>query len=208
MNKSIILSNNLVYNNSISPTHALQEQFLDEPTSRLTYNSSSISQNYVIDSIDVPKVMISSSKEITIPLTILKNNSSLQAIVYYLREVCNLRFNEIALLLNRDQRTVWVTYANFKKKNKTDLASNTNISISASAMDYHISLPLNLFTSRTFSVLETIVFYLRTNYDLSFNQISEILGKNYRTIWTVYRRALRKLRKKTSEKNGVELSNK
>jgi len=55
------------------------------------------------------------------------------------------------------------------------------------------TLPLNIFTSRKFSILETIVFYLKNTQNLSFNQISELLGKNYRTIWTVYKRAMKKL---------------
>ena len=136
--------------------------------------------NYFIQAEDVS---LSDSKEIFIPLSVIKHHSSLEAIVLYLKDIYSLRFNEIAELLNRDQRTIWVTYANAKKKKIVlDLHNSSTL-----------TLPINMFTSRTFSVLETIVFYLRTSHNLTFNQISGLLNKNYRTIWTVYRRALKKL---------------
>jgi DNA-directed RNA polymerase specialized sigma24 family protein len=160
MNNTQILRNTTFYSDSINQT-----------TLNLTYK------------VNAQQLGISSSRETLIPLNILKHNSSLEAIVFYLKDVLNLKFNEIADLLNRDQRTIWVTYANAKKK-KIVLNVNENA---------QFSLPINMFVSRTFSILETIVFYLRTNNDLSFNQISELLGKNYRTVWTVYRRALKKL---------------
>lgn len=163
MNNNYILQNSLVYNNSDSLT---------------TKNI-----NYIVQTQHIPHVQISFSKETFIPLSILKNNSSLEAIVLYLKEVLNLRFNDIAKLLNRNQRTIWVTYATAKKKKIVLDLENTS----------QLNLPLNMFTSRNFSILETIVFYLRTNYALTFYQISALLGKNYRTVWTVYKRALRKI---------------
>jgi hypothetical protein len=160
MNNTQILRNTLFYTDLDSPTNL-----------NISYK------------INVQQSDISFSRETLIPLNIVKNNSSLEAIVFYLKDILHLKFNQIAELLNRDQRTIWVTYANAKKKK---IALNID-------EDSQFSLPLNLFVSRTFSVLETIVFYLRTNQNLSFNQISELLGKNYRTVWTVYRRALKKL---------------
>jgi len=161
----------------------------------LTYNSNSLTASIVsitspeihydvkVEQLYARKLHISFSKETSIPLSILKNNSSLEAIVLYMKDVLEIKFNRIAELLNRDQRTVWVTYANVKKK-KIILDANN---------DSNLNLPLSIFVSRSFSILETVVFYLRNNHNLSFNQISELLGKNYRTIWTVYKRALKKL---------------
>ena len=135
---------------------------------------------------------ISFSNEIFIPLNILHNHSSLEAIVLYLKENLKLKYNEISKLLNRNQRTIWVTYANAKKKK---VAFNLEDSS-------EIFLPLSIFLSRNCSILETIVFYLRTNHLLSFNQISHLLGKNYRTIWTIYRRALKKLESEMNKENN------
>lgn len=167
MSNNYLLQNGLIYNNSVSSTT----------------NNDNNNCNYIIKTPSISRAKISFSKEILIPLGIVKDNSSLEAIVLYLKEIRSLKFNEIANLLNRNQRTIWVTYANAKKKKVSFHLENTS----------QITLPLNIFTSRNMSILETIVFYLRTNYALTFNQISELLGKNYRTVWTVYKRALKKI---------------
>lgn len=152
--------------------------------------SSEISEiSYDFKLSDQSSLVLSSSKEILLPLSILKNNSSLEAIVKYLKEILNLKYSEIALLLNRNQRTIWVTYANSKKKNVLLDLDNSS----------EIFLPLNVFISRRFSILEAIVFYLKVNRALSFNQISLLLGKNYQTIWTIYRRLIVKLDMKKFE---------
>jgi DNA-directed RNA polymerase specialized sigma24 family protein len=173
MNNTYLLQNSLVYNNSNS----------------LITNDVNTNINYIEQKQHFQHIQISSSKETFIPLSILKNNSSLESIVLYLKEVLRLRFSDIAELLNRNQRTIWVTYTNAKKKKILFNLENTS----------QLNLPLSMFTSRNFSILETIVFYLRTTYTLTFNQISELLGKNYRTVWTVYKRALKKLNKNQHE---------
>jgi len=163
MNNNYLLQNNLLHNNSDS--FSTKDIIYAQPTTHIQH------------------IQILFSRDILIPLCILENNSSLEAIVLYLKEIKSLKFKDIAELLNRDQRTVWVTYSNAKKKKIVLNLENTS----------QLNLPLNMFTSRNFSILETIVFYLRTNYTLTFNQISDLLGKNYRTVWTVYKRALKKI---------------
>jgi DNA-binding NarL/FixJ family response regulator len=59
--------------------------------------------------------------------------------------------------------------------------------------EYSESIPVNIFVNRSLSILESIVIYLKSEYGFSFNEIATRLGKNYRTIWTVYKRALKKL---------------
>jgi hypothetical protein len=117
--------------------------------------------------------------EINIPLDIIKGNSSMRVIVYYLKENFDMNFKSISELLNRDQRTIWSSYHK---------ASNIQ---SYPASKY--SFPVDILRSRRLSVLESIVFYLRNELALTFNEIADELGKNYRTIWTVYRRALMKI---------------
>ena len=57
-------------------------------------------------------------KEIGLPTYILKDRSVsvLEAIVEYLKGNENLSFHEIALLINRDDRTIWTVYDRVKKK--------------------------------------------------------------------------------------------
>jgi DNA-directed RNA polymerase specialized sigma24 family protein len=121
------------------------------------------------------------NEAIHIPIAVIKNKSSLQATVVYMKDVLKLDFCDIARQLNRDDRTVWTTYHVGKSK----------ISISSSDKS-ELTIPVSIFTSRRLSVLESVVFYLKTNHDFSLNEIANLLGKNYRTIWTVYRRAMKK----------------
>ena len=54
-----------------------------------------------------------------IPVNIFSNTklSALEAIVSYLKEEFSLTYHEIALLLKRDDRTVWTVYQRAEKKN-------------------------------------------------------------------------------------------
>jgi hypothetical protein len=55
-----------------------------------------------------------------IPLRILQDRTVavLEAIVEYLKEEKGLKYSQIGLLLNRDQRTIWTVYSRVKKKRK------------------------------------------------------------------------------------------
>ncbi len=61
-----------------------------------------------------------SGNTLDIPLRILQDRTVavLEAIVEYLKEERDLRYSEIAELLNRDQRTIWTVYSRAKKKRK------------------------------------------------------------------------------------------
>ncbi len=116
-----------------------------------------------------------------LPVSIFFNDSlsALEAITKFLREERNLRYSEIADVLNRDERTIWCTYSNSKKKMQERLATGTS----------SIQIPVSAISSRELSVLETLAFYLKDEMNLSFNRIAAVLRRDYRTIWTVYRRA-------------------
>ena len=61
---------------------------------------------------------VSCNKTLDIPLRILQDRTVavLESIVEYLKDEKGLRYSEIALLLNRDQRTIWTVYSRVKKK--------------------------------------------------------------------------------------------
>jgi hypothetical protein len=46
-----------------------------------------------------------------------RNLSVLESLVSYLKETQNLKFSQIASLLDRDQRTIWTLYSRARKKN-------------------------------------------------------------------------------------------
>jgi len=120
--------------------------------------------------------------ELQVPLSILSNRklSCLELIIRFLRENAGLSNAETAQKLGRSQQVCWTTYKNAVKKNGGDLQFELS--------EYDI--PLKLFRGKL-SVLETIVAYL-VGRGLSFHEIAQRLSRDDRTIWTAYRRALKK----------------
>ena len=126
-------------------------------------------------------------KDIEIPLSIFKKQvSPAEVLCKYLKENKGLKFNEIAIALNRDQRTIWINYRNSVKKDAEKIKIDKKVT----------SVPIKIFSDRKLSVLESVVKYLKDK-GLSNSQISEILGKTPNNIWTLYSRAINKLKNKT-----------
>ncbi|MEK6907629.1 MAG: hypothetical protein AABW45_03820 [Nanoarchaeota archaeon] len=114
-------------------------------------------------------------KYIPIPISIFKNSSPLESLVKYLKDDLNLTLKEISTLINRDPRTIWVTYNNARKKIKSlDTSSK-------------ITVPLDYFSERELSILENLVDYL-IDLGHSVSKISVLLNRNYKTIYTIYTR--------------------
>jgi len=115
-----------------------------------------------------------------IPLSAFSNEklSSLEIIVKYLKENQGKTYHQIAVLLNRDDRTIWSTYNNSIKKHKQSLKIRES----------EVFIPFEIFSLRKLSVLESLVIYLKDNLGYSFNRISDLLLKDYQTIYTTYRR--------------------
>jgi hypothetical protein len=120
-----------------------------------------------------------------IPISIFRSNlSGLGAISVYLKDVKEQKIGDIASLLNRKKSTIYTTYRKAKEKLKGefDLSDNS------------IVVPLEIFTNRKFSILESLVFYLKDEHKFSFVKIAKILGKNYSTVRTVHTRYQKKCR--------------
>ena len=114
--------------------------------------------------------------ELQIPLSIFSTKiSPATALVKYLKQEKGLTYAEISELINRDQRTVW-TLCN-KYKGKISFVINKKY-----------LLPVNIFQNRHLSVLENIVSYIVSKYNLNPKQISVLLNKNISTIYSVISR--------------------
>lgn len=111
---------------------------------------------------------------------------SLESIVKYLKENLNMKIIRIASLLNRNDKTIWSTYNHSKKKHPEIFKEQES----------KINIPISILTSRKLSVLESIVYHIKENYDLNFHEIGVILKRDDRTIWTVYQKAKKKMLKK------------
>ena len=80
---------------------------------------SSVSKKEIIESLRVISSALDVKKdEISIPISAFKNRKlgMLESCVVYLKDKCKLSYHEIAVLLNRDDRTIWTSYNKAKKK--------------------------------------------------------------------------------------------
>lgn len=108
--------------------------------------------------------------------------AGLEIIVKYLREQEHYSLKAIALLLNRKPTTIYTTYAHASKKYAPLLDTS----------DFSLVIPYSLFSQRTYSVLESIVKYLKEQKHLPLPKIALLLHRKYSTIKTVYQRSLHK----------------
>jgi hypothetical protein len=123
-------------------------------------------------------------EELKIPISIFNNKelSILENICKYLKEELKLNFHQIALLLNRNDRTIWTTYKNSVKKRKKRLSLEKS----------EISIPLSSLKNRKLTTFEIIVIYLKDGYKLNYHQIGVLLRRDERNIWATYQRARKK----------------
>ena len=124
------------------------------------------------------------SKEIMIPVSVfeVKGLSALEAICKYLKEEMDLSYSKIALLLNRDSRTIWTTYKNSVIKKKEKL----------SVKESRFRIPVSALANRKFSILESVACYLRDESKLRYSEIGFLLNRDERNIWTACNRAMKK----------------
>mgnify|MGYP000223933198 CR=1 FL=1 len=144
-----------------------------------------IAQEKGISPDKIIKLVVKEKKSgaVEIPVCIFNNKlSALESVVKYLKENLNLRYSEIAKLLNRNDRTIWATYSNSRKKLTEKFVIEDN--------KYFIPAPI--ISNRSFSVLESIVSYMKDNLNLRYSQIALMLHRDQRTVWTVYNRRKRK----------------
>lgn len=163
------------------PTQTQPEQ-LSHDTIKLLLKE--LIQKYNISREDLSEAF-SQEKSNDIPISIFNNDtlSALEAITKYLHEERKLKFSHIASFLNRDTRTIWSSYQAAKKKHPSAL----------SVKHSDIKIPPHQFTDRSLSVLESLVSYLKENFNLSLHDIASLLNRDDRTIWTVYNRYKKKV---------------
>ncbi|MBU0760587.1 MAG: LamG domain-containing protein [Nanoarchaeota archaeon] len=124
-------------------------------------------------------------QEIKIPAQIFTHKiGPAEALCKFLKENRSMTFHEIALTLNRNDRTIWLNYRNAVKKERAI------IKVDKKAMN----LPVEIFADRRLSIFETTVNFLREN-GTSNAQIAKLLNKDPRNVWTIYSRAVKKLEK-------------
>jgi DNA-binding NarL/FixJ family response regulator len=118
--------------------------------------------------------------------------SVFEIIVEYLKDSFALSYHDIAVLTNRDDRTIWTVYHRVTEKRsskpKTELKTSS------------VYVPLSVLLDRRYAVLESIVLFLKERLGLSYHEIAKMLGRNDRTIWTVYNRLQKKQKQDETKK--------
>ncbi len=124
-------------------------------------------------------------RKISIPLSVITvpELSALESICRYLKDEKGLRYSEIAKLLNRDQRTIWVTCHNSLKKRKEPLTIEGS----------PYMLDISLFQDRNLSVLEAAVKYLKDTHNLRYVDIAGLINRDERNVWALYHKAGKKI---------------
>ena len=121
--------------------------------------------------------------KISIPVGIFATDalSSLEAIVKYLKEECDLRLSKIAKILNRSSKTIWSTYHNAAKK----------MPLGFGAVSRKIMIPISAISNRSFSTLESIVGFVK-ELGYTNHEVALMLRLDDRTIWCVYDKVKKK----------------
>jgi len=123
---------------------------------------------------------------VRIPISLFMDRSLsvLEVLVEYLKEEMHFTFHEIAVMTNRDDRTIWTVYSRAKKKREKSPKPSLEKS--------EVFIPLSVLLDRALSVLEVLVEYLKEKLHLTYHEIAVLTNRNDRTIWTVYNRATKK----------------
>lgn len=121
------------------------------------------------------------SDALSIPVELFQERrlGVLEVLVKYLKEEKNLRYKEIALLLNRDERTIWVSYANSSHKRKARFVLKES----------SYMIPISVFSNRNLAPLQALVTHLKKKCDLTYHEIGVLLNRDDRIIWATYNRA-------------------
>ena len=122
-------------------------------------------------------------QEQLIPLSIFSSTLyPAEALCKYLHEQEHLSYHEIAVVLKRNERSVWASCQRARKKLRSAFIVN----------DENYLLPLSLFQNPFLTLLESVVLYLHTTYNLTNPQIAKLLHKSPNSMAVLLKRAREK----------------
>jgi hypothetical protein len=126
------------------------------------------------------KQVLEECQNVLLPISVFQANlSAFELIVKFLREDRAMSPSQIVQLTGRTKQGVYQTYKNACKRHPGRLM--------ASSVGY--VFPIRQISQGRYTILETIVVYLKEQYHLSFSSIAKLLHRDPRTIWTVFNRA-------------------
>ena len=159
----------------------LGQNYSEEKQEIIMLLSKEIKKKYKLNNKEI--IQLTETKKEAIPLSIFKHQKSgaLESLCKYMKENLNMKYMEIARLLQRNERTIWTAYNKAKQKHPETIKIKQE----------KILIPVSIF-SKKLTILESIVIYLKKQ-NLKYIEIAELLNRDQRNIWTIYSRAVQKL---------------
>ena len=163
----------------IELTDELRKEYSKEKETIINQLIKAVQEEYKVSRRDVLSLI---RKEIEIPInTFSKELGALESIVKYMKENLNMKYNEIAKELGRDERTIWTAYKKATEKQKEPFKIKRT----------EIIIPVSIFKDERLTILESIILYIKEK-EMKFSEIAKLLERDQRNIWTIYSRAIKK----------------
>ena len=125
---------------------------------------------------------IEEERTLNIPVSIFSTElGGLEALCKYLKENMNMTYHEAALLVKRNERTVWTAYQKASEKRPEGFAIDEDV----------ITLPISAFSNDKLTVMESLVAYLKEK-GIKYSEIGRMLNRDQRNIWTIYSHGMKK----------------
>ena len=122
--------------------------------------------------------------KVEVPLNIFCGKlGALESLTKYLKENLGMKYSEIAAVLLRDERTIWTSYNKAKKK----------LGPTFKFKETKLTIPLSEFQEDGLTVLERVVVYLKDKKHKKYSEISKMIDRDQRNVWTIYSKASSKL---------------
>ena len=132
-------------------------------------------------------------KKILIPISIFSTGlNAVEALTKYLKENLNLKYSEIAKLLNKKQNTIWINYHRAVKKLKNKFIINNS----------KLFIPLEKINNKKLSLVEALIVYLRDSLNLKNKECASLLNTSEPVLSSAYHRAKSKLKQQGKFNNG------
>ncbi|MBI2582169.1 hypothetical protein HYV87_03540 [Candidatus Woesearchaeota archaeon] len=129
---------------------------------------------------DLIKTFQEAKQEAQLPLSIFSHSlEPAEALYKFLKENEGFSFQRIAQTMKRDQKSIWATYQRAQERRNQKFL----------VKEEKYLLPLSIFNNRSYSFLESVVFYLNSAYHLSNKEIAKLLRKTPNTIAVLMKRA-------------------
>lgn len=145
--------------------------------------ASRLKQKYDYSSQEI--VNLFQKEEFLIPVEIFSCGlAPAEALTKFLKENYDKNFHEISLLIKRNEKSVWQNYRRAVKKMPSNFAVEDSMKI-----------PVSAFSDKRLSVFECLIRYLKEQKQMKNIKIAKMLGKHTANVWSVYNRAVKKVKR-------------